>query len=44
MTSAGIGTTKNMADPLTLPDEELLWSSGTIGFHSSQALSYAVFL
>jgi hypothetical protein len=30
MTSAGIGTTKNVADPLTLADEELLWSSGTI--------------
>ena len=43
MTSAGIDTTKNVADPLTLADEELLWSSGTIGFHSSQALSYAVF-
>ena len=43
MTSAGIGTTKSAADPLTLADEEQLWSSGAIGFHSSQALSYAVF-
>jgi hypothetical protein len=32
MTSAGIGTTKNVADPLTLADEELLWSLGTIGY------------
>ena len=43
MTSAGIGTTRKAADPLTLADEEQLWSSGTIGFHSSQALSYAVY-
>jgi hypothetical protein len=27
MTRAGIGTTKNVEDPLTLADEELLWSS-----------------
>ena len=26
-----------------MEDEEQLWSSGTIGFHSSKALSYAVF-
>jgi hypothetical protein len=43
ITSPGIGTTKNAADPLTLTGEELLWSSGTIGFPSLQALSYAVF-
>ena len=43
MTSNGIGTTKQVADPLTLADEEQLWSSGTIGFHSSQALSYGVY-
>ena len=43
ITSPGVGTTKNAADPLTLTGEELLWSSGTIGFPSLQALSYAVF-
>ena len=43
MTNAGIGTLKNAADPLTFADEEQLWWSGTIGFHSSQALSYAVY-
>jgi hypothetical protein len=32
VTIASIGTTKNVADPLTLADEELLWSSGTIGY------------
>ena len=43
MTSAGIGTKRNSADPLTVEDEEQLWSSGTVGFQSSKALSYAVF-
>ena len=42
-TSAGIGPTKSSADPLTSADEGQLWSSDTIGFHSSQALSYAVY-
>ena len=42
MTAAGIGTKKTSADPLTVEDEEQLWSSGTIGFHSSKALSYSV--
>ena len=31
------------ADPLTVQDEEQLWSSGTIGFHSSKALSYLMY-
>ena len=43
MISAGIGKTKSSADPLTSVDEGQLWSSGTFGFHSSQALSYAVY-
>ena len=43
MTAAGIGTKKTSADPLTVQDEEQLWSSGTIGFHSSKALSYSVY-
>lgn len=43
MTIAGIGTKKTSADPLTVDDEEQLWSTGTIGFHSAKALSYAVF-
>ena len=43
MTSAGIGTRRNSPDPLTVEHEEQLWSSGTVGFHSSKALSYAVF-
>ena len=43
MKIAGTGTKKTSADPLTVDDEEQLWSTGTIGFHSAKALSYAVF-
>ena len=43
MTIAGIGTKKTLADPLTVDDEEQLWCTGTIGFHSAKALSYALF-
>lgn len=43
MTAGGIGTKKTSADPLTVEDERQLWSSRTIGFHSSKGLSYAVF-
>ena len=32
MTSAAISTTKNVADPLKLADEELFSSSGTTGY------------
>ena len=42
-TAAGIGPKKTSADPLALQDEEQLWWSGTIGFHSSKALSYSVY-
>ena len=36
---AGIGTEKNVADFLTLEeDENQLWSSDTISYHSSQAV------
>ena len=43
MTAAGIGTKKTSADSLTVLDEEQLWSSGTIGFHSLKALSNSVY-
>ena len=43
MTIAGIGTKKTSADPLTVDDEEQSRSTGTIGFNSAKALSYAVF-
>ena len=33
MASAGICTTKSVAYLLTLADEDLLGSSGTVGFH-----------
>ena len=42
-TAAGIGPKKTSADPLALQDEEQLWSSGTIGFHSSKALNHSVY-
>ena len=32
----GIGTKYTSVDPLTVQDEEQVWSSGTIGFHSSK--------
>ena len=32
MTSAGNGTKKNVADPLTLEDENQLWSSGRLSY------------
>jgi hypothetical protein len=43
MTASGIGTKKKSADPLTTEDEEQLWSSGAIGYHSTKPLSYTVF-
>ena len=44
MTAASIiGTNKTSADPLIVQDEEQLWSSGTIGFHSWKALNYSVY-
>ena len=43
MTTAGIGTKRKSPDPLMVEDKKQLWSSGTVGFHSSKALSYAVF-
>lgn len=42
MTAAGIGVKTNSVDPFMTDDKNQLWKSGTIGFHSSKALSYGV--
>ena len=41
--SAGIGSQKRQAEPLTPEEEERLWEKGILGDHSPQALLNAVF-
>ncbi|XP_066300880.1 zinc finger MYM-type protein 3-like [Branchiostoma lanceolatum] len=39
----GVGFEKRQADPLTMEDEDKLWTSGTISTHTSMGLSHGVF-
>ena len=39
----GVGTSKSQAEPITLEEEELLWSSGVLGSLSPKSLLIAVF-
>ena len=41
--SAGIGSKRRQAEPLTEKEEELLWSTGQLGHHTPQALVDTVF-
>ena len=39
----GVGTTKSQAEPITIAEEDLLWSSGVLGSYSPKSLLNAVF-
>ena len=39
----GVGTSKSQTEPITLEEEELLWSSGVLGSLSPKCLLIAVF-
>ena len=41
--SEGIGNTKRQAEPISLEDEELLWTTGQLGMHTPQALLDTMF-
>lgn len=39
--SKGLGTKVRQADPILPEDEEIIWTSGVFGLHSSQALQFS---
>ena len=41
--SEGIGNTKRQAEPISLEDEEQLWTTGQLGMHTPQALLDTIF-
>ena len=41
--SEGIGNTKRQAEPISLEEEEQLWSTGQLGMHTPQALLDTIF-
>ena len=43
MQENGLGKRKRKADPLSLEDEEMIWSSGVLDGNSPSSLNYLVF-